>query len=280
MSFISKSLLLRIFTALIGVLFLYFSWHTAGTKGLYIVSSLACAALAFEVGEILLKKRTIFIPLLSVHISWFAFLFFKPDLNQLLFTSLILLLSWLISARLRNLQSKDLFLEHTAVYPFIIFSLVLPSFALYHLAAFSEIGPFFCLVFSVFLFDTLSYFCGKALGGKIFKNPLFQQASPSKTFEGAVGAAILSSATLWWLSLNWPELFPQFAQINSNAILFIIFSCLFFLTSLAGDLLESLFKRSNNVKDSSKLLPGHGGFFDRLDGVLLASIMSYLILQF
>ena len=121
--------------------------------------------------------------------------------------------------------------------------------------------------------DVLAYFCGRAFGGQIFARKLAPAISPGKTWEGALGGflGVLAVAALW---IYWDK-----AHLQVHASLYtlmwqhgrgVALVAWLFLTamSVVGDLLESLVKRSAGVKDSSGLLPGHGGVLDRVDALL------------
>jgi phosphatidate cytidylyltransferase len=113
----------------------------------------------------------------------------------------------------------------------------------------------------------MSFFIGKAIGGP----KLFPQISPNKTWSGFLGG--VSFATV--LGSFFAIYFLEFNLISA------FFTC--FLVAIAtqfGDLLESYLKRKCNVKDSGILIPGHGGMLDRVDGLLLAAILFYIILIF
>ena len=107
------------------------------------------------------------------------------------------------------------------------------------------------------LMDTLAYFGGRRFG----KRKFLPNISPNKTIEGFLIAIILV-----------PIIYSALFSFNSNISIFIVFS-LFFITSLfsvLGDAVASLFKRVAGVKDTSNLIPGHGGVFDRIDSHLAA----------
>jgi phosphatidate cytidylyltransferase len=133
---------------------------------------------------------------------------------------------------------------------------------------FPDAGRDFVLLalFATFGSDTAAYFIGKSFG----KHKLAPQISPGKTWEGAVaglfGSVIISLLftfnSPWQLPLNWWQ-----------AILLGIAISVF---GQAGDLAESLLKRSCGVKDSGSLMPGHGGLLDRMDSVLFAGVVVYL----
>ena len=118
--------------------------------------------------------------------------------------------------------------------------------------------------------DSTAYLFGKYLG----KTPLYPRISPKKTWEGAIGGtlcclimgAILSNLMPMKLP-EGPTLFPTYHWLVA-AILIAVFSQL-------GDLVESMFKRSVSLKDSGKVLPGHGGMLDRFDGLFLSTPFLY-----
>ena len=121
-------------------------------------------------------------------------------------------------------------------------------------------------IFIVISFDIFSYASGKIIG----RNKLIN-ISPNKTIEGLFGGFILSFIS----SL----LFSYFLNININ-IKLISFIIIIILTSFIGDLIESFFKRINNLKNSSEFIPGHGGVFDRFDSFLFSIIFFSIFINF
>jgi len=113
------------------------------------------------------------------------------------------------------------------------------------------------LLFSLWANDTGAYFAGKALG----KHKLYESISPNKTIEGTVGGLVLSLLIAVGLSFLGFDL--TIAQLLGLAAIVSIFGSI-------GDLAESLLKRNLAIKDSGSILPGHGGFLDRFDGLFLA----------
>jgi phosphatidate cytidylyltransferase len=121
--------------------------------------------------------------------------------------------------------------------------------------------------------DIGAYFAGRGLGGKFFTNKLAPSISPGKTWEGVMGGltAVFIVALLWIYAdahnaVDSPSLYSRLLAMGLPVLLLGVA----FMTamSVVGDLLESLFKRSAGVKDSSNLLPGHGGVLDRVDALL------------
>jgi phosphatidate cytidylyltransferase len=131
-------------------------------------------------------------------------------------------------------------------------------------------GPrvLFLLMLTIMVSDTAQYYTGRALG----KRPLAPAISPKKTVEGAVGGfvfgtAVFAGAGAWWV----PAMPAAFRVVLGLAIVAL---------GIAGDLFESMLKRSAGVKDSSALIPGHGGVLDRIDALLFAAPVYYIVLKY
>ena len=119
------------------------------------------------------------------------------------------------------------------------------------------------IIFSIWINDTMAYLVGSFIG----KTPL-TRISPKKTWEGTIGGIILCIVAIGFL---FPLIMGEDLQLSSNspATWFIIPGlCAIFGT--LGDLLESKLKRMADVKDSGSFMPGHGGFLDRFDSLLVA----------
>ncbi|KAF5887423.1 MULTISPECIES: phosphatidate cytidylyltransferase [Rhizobium] len=112
--------------------------------------------------------------------------------------------------------------------------------------------------------DILAYFVGRALGGP----KLAPSISPGKTWSGAIGGAI-SAVVAGVLLIHF--LLPG-AEIVAAGVAFVLSVC-----SQVGDLFESFIKRKFGVKDSSRLIPGHGGVMDRVDGLIFACFSAFLL---
>ena len=121
--------------------------------------------------------------------------------------------------------------------------------------------------------DVFAYFAGRALGGRWIKAKLAPAISPGKSWEGVFGgmAGVLLVALCWsTVDERWPLSASSFYSVLLAkgwplTVLVLLFMC---AMSVVGDLVESLVKRSAGAKDSSGLLPGHGGVLDRLDALL------------
>lgn len=118
--------------------------------------------------------------------------------------------------------------------------------------------------------DTAAYFVGRALG----KRKLIPSVSPGKTVAGAVGALVASVVASW---LYARYVLPHFARLSMLDWQAIWFGIALSVAVQIGDLAESLIKRDGKVKDSSHIIPGHGGVLDRIDSLLFAIPVAYLI---
>lgn len=270
----ARSVTASVFLAVLFVLYYFFD-----QQGLFFLSLSITMIMGFEIGQLTLKNHLAFLPLLFINFFWFSAVYlFNVPLKFLFGVLLISLTTWVWLARIRKISPKSLFHERAHVSGFLLFSLICPTFVLGHLRLPENPSEkFFFLLASVFLFDTLSFFFGKTLGGKVFSRKLFPLASPSKTIEGSVFGGLSSMALLIYAESFLPPNISPFEDLS--LVVKIPLILLYYFLCLTGDLVESILKRSAGTKDSSSLLPGHGGFFDRLDGVLFAGILSYLLLQ-
>lgn len=124
------------------------------------------------------------------------------------------------------------------------------------------------MMITVWVSDSGAYFSGRFFG----RHKLNEEVSPKKTWEGSIGGTIL--AVLAALLMQHLFLFTFFTPLQA-----VYMGLLIAIVGQVSDLAESIIKRSTGVKDSSNLLPGHGGFLDRFDSyLLLAPIFYYLVL--
>jgi phosphatidate cytidylyltransferase len=118
----------------------------------------------------------------------------------------------------------------------------------------------------IFFSDTGAFYMGKVFG----KHKLYPSVSPNKTWEGAIGGLLFSLFAVF----IFPQIFPIF-RINLYVL---TLGALLSILGQVGDLAESMIKRNYGVKDSGKILPGHGGILDRIDGLLFSIPLLYIFL--
>jgi phosphatidate cytidylyltransferase len=123
------------------------------------------------------------------------------------------------------------------------------------------------LFVSVWMADIAAYFVGLTIG----RHKLFPRVSPKKSWEGAIGGLVGSTAGFGVLAMYLMPSLDLTTALVCGAVVGIV--------GPLGDLSESLLKRDATVKDSGELLPGHGGVFDRFDSMLFAAPVVFLILH-
>tara|TARA_Y100000590_G_C15090991_1_gene777598 strand:+ start:125 stop:544 length:420 start_codon:yes stop_codon:yes gene_type:complete len=124
---------------------------------------------------------------------------------------------------------------------------------------------FLYFIFLIIIFDTSSYLFGSLFG----KKKIFLNLSKGKTYFGLYLGIIFTMIISYFIN----NIFEVF-----NFLFYVLFTSAIIFFSFIGDLFESFFKRKANIKDSSKFLPGHGGFFDRFDSFLMSVISLPIII--
>ena len=119
----------------------------------------------------------------------------------------------------------------------------------------------------VWISDSAAYYVGKSIG----KRKLYREISPNKTVAGAMGSLIGGSLSGWMLNMVLVRSMWTGESLVVGAIIGAV--------TIIGDLVESMFKRDAGVKDSSSIVPGHGGILDKIDGVLFAGPVLYLVFE-
>jgi phosphatidate cytidylyltransferase len=127
------------------------------------------------------------------------------------------------------------------------------------------------LILGVFILiwssDTFAYLTGITMG----KTKLLERISPKKTIEGLVGGIVATMIIAYLISLKFTILLPY---------QWVILGAIVSVFGVVGDLIASMFKRQTGVKDTGKIIPGHGGIIDRLDSIIFVAPFIYLYLKF
>lgn len=132
-------------------------------------------------------------------------------------------------------------------------------------ARYAGLSTLFYILFVIWTTDSGAYMVGRKLG----RHKLAPQVSPNKTWEGSIGGTVVAVI----VGTVWVYFFPQHYSLPVMAILTLLFS----IAGQLGDLVESSLKRFYGVKDSGKILPGHGGILDRFDSLLFVLPLLHLV---
>jgi phosphatidate cytidylyltransferase len=159
-----------------------------------------------------------------------------------------------------SLHEKFFYLIGYIVIPFIILAKL--PFIETHFNPKIVISLFILIWFN----DTMAYVVGKSVG----KTKLFESVSPKKTIEGFLGGLFFSALISIFIAIYY---------IHEPILRWIIIALIVGVFGTLGDLIESKFKRTAGVKDSGKIMPGHGGILDRLDSIIFAGPFVFLFYQ-
>lgn len=186
--------------------------------------------------------------------------------NLEIFYLTLVLLCFLLTIELVKVTSQLNIFFWIQIFFILLLVLFLPAFEKFR-------QLFFLGIMISVLTDAGAYYIGKTIG----KTKIFPSTSPNKTLEGVIGGSffcVVFLSVLFWY-------FPLLFRINTNLTVFIFLIFISSLASIVGDYLQSKFKRTQGVKDSGNILPGHGGLSDRLDSHLVTLPVFFgLIISF
>ena len=235
-------------------------------------------------------SRLIFLGLIGTLMSWeYLKLFYKNPLIKPLATVSIVLVLLLMYFAFRHPDASSQYLIYagTALNCFLLYDLFYRESSIHSSApwlwnifyigiaiscmiSFHTSDQFasvlISILFMIWISDTGAYFVGKSTG----RRKLYPKVSPGKTWEGFYGAGLLSIIFSYFF-------FSYFKSYNVS--IWALFALSVWLFGSLGDLVESKLKRSLNVKDSSNIIPGHGGFLDRFDSFVFCIPFVLLILH-
>jgi phosphatidate cytidylyltransferase len=204
-----------------------------------------------SIGWMLMLAGFLLVPISELLFSkHFNFKYIAHSVFGLIYISL----SW---ALLLHLRSGAMWMPHNGEDTFTNISTLLAKISGYAVPL--------IIIGSIWINDTMAYIVGSLIG----KTPL-SSISPKKTLEGTIGGIILAVGVMWLLG---------YVSQSSAAWLWGVIAAVAAVTGTFGDLLESKLKRLANVKDSGSFMPGHGGFLDRFDSLLLATPFVWLLLK-
>jgi phosphatidate cytidylyltransferase len=267
-----KTRIISAFIAVALVILLYFFW---GARALYAVGVILSLGCVFEYARLALfpiqAPRHLIVWFMSFSVLQLLITVFAESERLAFFSFAVSGVLFLSLALLTVRRSEDL--PHTlkiissGIVGFLYCG-VFPALAIKTLE-FDKTGIWlFCLLAIVFAGDSCAYFAGRFFG----KTKLLEVVSPQKTVEGAIGGLIGSGAVGALIGSFWVERLTGVSLLS--LVLIAMASGVF---AQIGDLFESLLKRIAEVKDSGSIMPGHGGVLDRLDGVLFAAPIFYVL---
>ena len=205
-----------------------------------------------------LKKRivtSIFLVILLIGMFFYSYI-------MIVSLIVIAIISWIeFYALISKIVNKNIFIDKILRFFFKSISLFYLSGLVYLILAIESeyFNLKIYLLYSVLV--AIMSDIGGLVSGKIFKGKKLTKISPNKTISGSIGSFIFSIL-----------LIPFFykSQIDQNLLNMLLITIIISLTSQSGDLFISFLKRKAKVKDTSDLLPGHGGVLDRIDGIIFA----------
>ncbi|MGX7023385.1 phosphatidate cytidylyltransferase [Vagococcus hydrophili] len=190
--------------------------------------------------------------------TWFSFLPEKVD-NVALFYLIVMFILMV------PVFSKNTYTFDDAAFPVLVSLYVGIGFQNFIAAREAGIQVLMFALFVVWATDIGAYFCGMKFG----KNKLAPNISPNKTIEGSIGGILCAVVVAAIYLIFWP--------LPYNIVVMLVLTVLFSIVGQMGDLVQSAYKRYYGVKDSGKILPGHGGILDRFDSLLFVFPLMHLV---
>ena len=208
----------------------------------------------------------------TIYLKYYIFPFFEDKtLKILILSALLMFLHRIFTNKIQGTLEKISLTLLGIIYVSVFFSQILLIYA---------IDPIVVLMLQILVWvsDTMAGVTGMAIGRKFFKNG-FTEISPKKSVEGALGSLFFTglafSLIFYFISRAYPT-----EMISISSIIFtFIFGVIVSFVAQIGDLIESLFKRECGVKDSGKILLGHGGILDRFDSMIIAVPCYVLVMK-
>ena len=157
---------------------------------------------------------------------------------------------------------------------FLTFSFINVYLLRYNFSNEISLYLFFFVVITCIFTDMGGY-----LFGKVFKGPKLTKISPNKTIAGVIGSYLLP---IFFINFFFNNFFSNFFLNNTYIFKINIFILILLVSTVSqiGDLIISYFKRISNINDTGKIIPGHGGILDRIDGMIFAIPFFYFIIKF
>ena len=198
----------------------------------------------------------------TIYLKYYIFSFFDDKtLKILILSALLMFLHRIFTNKIQGTLEKISLTLLGIIYVSVFFSQILLIYA---------IDPIVVLMLQILVWvsDTMAGVTGMAIGRKFFKNG-FTEISPKKSVEGALGSLFFTGLAFSLIFYFISRAYPTEMISTSSMIFAFIFGVITSFIAQIGDLVESLFKRECGVKDSGRILLGHGGILDRFDSMLI-----------
>jgi phosphatidate cytidylyltransferase len=241
-------------------------WFSSAVVLLFV--ALAVGALAFHEYAELMRKLGAVIPRLPALIATLGAIVIVPFpyvASEAVLGAGVVLIATAVMLAIGDDRRAAVFGVIAGVFAALYIGLALGALVGTHI--FGGRGAVLLLIATIAISDTAQYYTGRMLGA----HPLAPRLSPKKTIEGAIGGFIAGPLFLYFAG---PYFVPVAPALPMAALGIALVVC-----GIAGDLFESLIKRAADMKDSSALIPGHGGVLDRIDALLFASPVFYMYLR-
>ena len=263
----------RVISALIAVALVAVTFRYFKIPGLYVITSLVSLACIIEYSWLTFRRamsplhvRVMFVSLAAlvyfIAVAWIDFALYAAAAASIVFLSVVLL-----TVRKSPDLPNALALQNAGLMGFLYCG-VFPALAVRNLTFNNGSAWLFGLMAVVFSGDTFAYLAGRFFG----RNKLLEPVSPKKTIEGSVGGLLGSAVAGALMQITFFPEIPLFTWV--------LLALVTGLFAQVGDLFESLLKRIADVKDSGSIMPGHGGALDRVDGILFAAPVYYVLARF
>ena len=265
----------RIISAIIGISLMVFILFFYKTLILNFAISIICCMMMYEMFCATKLKENCFIFFVGSLLYSFLFPFLKTEIFGDL--RLIFFCLYFVFSLVCLLKNKD----KTNIYNLIFcyfFTVLVANFITNIVYIRTECKPF-GLYYIMFIFliswicDAFAYFFGRKFG----KTLLAPKISPKKTVEGAICGFAFSFISIYIFNFLFLKMFPLEVFVNYVSLFFATFFGAIF--SIVGDLIMSVLKRKNKIKDFGDLIKGHGGVLDRFDSVLLVTVFLYYYIK-
>ncbi len=266
-------MIIRSISAAVAIIIIIAIYYFFRENGLIVMCSFLALVGIFEFARLSFKNQPTPYYVQGAFFILSATIYFIV-LSQALFSHLLIALCscvFLAIPLLRVSQKEDLAItlqiQMAGLMGFVYVALF-PALVAKNLLFVNGLNWFLCLLSIVFAGDTFAYLSGRAFG----KHKLLEAVSPKKTLEGSIGGLFGSMIAGAIFNYFWITEIPILHMLGLSLVTGIF--------AQVGDLFESLLKRIADVKDSGSIMPGHGGYLDRVDGVYFAGPIFYIIVFF